>query len=171
MDNQRPSRVLRRKVEDRWLGRSGSGMWKADTSKFVAPPVSDKDRWVGPREQILNVPITYFYMSLVNLVACHRQKIDLSLLLHRLCGGEKLNGDPQIGQPTCWGCSQESLFLRNSGIHPNLSVTHERLLDVDHVRYIWSRVIHGPSVESVWCVGRVFPYMVYIDLNHHDSQI
>jgi hypothetical protein len=41
------------------------------------------------------------------------------------------------------------LFLGSSGIHPNLSATHERLLCVDHVRYVWSRAIHGPSVESV----------------------
>jgi hypothetical protein len=39
------------------LGRSGSDMWKAGTSKVIAPPVSVKDRWVGPREQVLNVPI------------------------------------------------------------------------------------------------------------------
>jgi hypothetical protein len=42
---------------DSWLGRSGSGMLKTGTSKVVAPPVSIKDRWVGPREQVLNVPI------------------------------------------------------------------------------------------------------------------
>jgi hypothetical protein len=29
--------------EDSWLGRSGSGMWQAGTSKLVAPPVSVKD--------------------------------------------------------------------------------------------------------------------------------
>jgi hypothetical protein len=42
---------------------------------------------------------------------------------------------------------------------------------VDHVRYIWSWTIHGMSVESVWHVGWVFPYMVYIDSNHCDSRI
>jgi hypothetical protein len=57
------------------------------------------------------------------------------------------------------------LFLRSSGIHQNLSVTHERLLFVDHVRYVWLRGIRGPSVESVWCVGQVFSCRVYIDSN------
>jgi hypothetical protein len=71
--------------------------------------------------------------------------------------GEKLGGGPQIGQSACWGCSWESLFLRSSEICPNLSVTHERLLYVDHVRYIWSRVIHGLSVESMWYVRSDFP--------------
>jgi hypothetical protein len=47
------------KVEDYRLGMSGSVIWQADTFKVVAPPVSVRDRWVGPREQVLNVPITY----------------------------------------------------------------------------------------------------------------
>jgi hypothetical protein len=43
MDNMRPGRALKWKAEDHWLGRSGSEVWKADTSKVVAPPVSIKD--------------------------------------------------------------------------------------------------------------------------------
>jgi hypothetical protein len=88
-----------------------------------------------------------------------------------LCGGEKLGGDPHISQAVCWGCSRESLFLGSSGIHPNQSATHERLLYVDHMRYVWSRSIHGSSMESVWRVGRIFPCRVYIDSNHHKSRI
>jgi hypothetical protein len=57
-----------------------------------------------------------------------------------------MGGDPQIGQSACWGCSQESLLLESSRIHLNLLVTHERLLYVDHVRYVWSMVIRGLSV-------------------------
>jgi hypothetical protein len=56
-------------------------------------------------------------------------------------------------------------------IYPNLSVTRERFLYVDHVRYVWSWTIHGLSVESVWRDGRVFPYRVYIDSNRRDSRI
>jgi hypothetical protein len=44
------------------------------------------------------------------------------------------------------------------------------LLYADHVRYIWSWTICGLSVGSVWRVGWVFPYRVYIDLNRRDSQ-
>jgi hypothetical protein len=64
-----------------------------------------------------------------------------------------------------------ALFLRSSAIHSNLSVTHERLLCVDHMRYVWSGTIHGLSVGCVWRVGWVFPCMMYIDSNHRDSQI
>jgi hypothetical protein len=46
---------------DHQLGRSGSGLWKASTSKAVAPPMLVKDRWIGPREQILNVPIASWW--------------------------------------------------------------------------------------------------------------
>jgi hypothetical protein len=31
-----------------------------------------------------------------------------------------------------------ALFLESSVIYPNLSVSHEGLLYVDHVRYVWS---------------------------------
>jgi hypothetical protein len=37
LDNLRPGWVLRWKVEGRWLGRSGSVMWKVGTFKVVAP--------------------------------------------------------------------------------------------------------------------------------------
>jgi hypothetical protein len=36
-------------------------------------------------------------------------------------------------------------------------MARESLLYVDHVRFVWSRTIHGLSVGYVWCVGRIFP--------------
>jgi hypothetical protein len=56
--------------------------------------VSVKDRWFGLCEQVL----TDVWVS--------------PLLWLRV--GEKLDGDPQIGQPACCGCSQEFLFLESS---------------------------------------------------------
>jgi hypothetical protein len=47
----------------------------------------------------------------------------------------------------------------------------ERLLYMDHVRYIWSRTICGLSVESMCRVSRGFHYRVYIDSNRCDSRI
>jgi hypothetical protein len=64
-----------------------------------------------------------------------------------------------------------STFSWEQYIGPTLLMTHERLLYVDHVRYVWSRGIRGLSVESVWHVGRVFSYRVYIDSNRRDSRI
>jgi hypothetical protein len=62
--------------------------------------------------------------------------------------GEKLDGDQEIGQPTCLNCSREFLFLESSEIHLNLSVTHERLLCVDPMRYVWSRTICRLGVDA-----------------------
>jgi hypothetical protein len=56
-----------------------------------------------------------------------------------------------------------ALFLGSSGPTQLCWWLCERLLYVDHVRYVWSWTIHGLSVESVWCVGRIFPCRVYID--------
>jgi hypothetical protein len=85
--------------------------------------------------------------------------------------GEKLGGDPHVGQPVCWECSQEFLFLESIEIHTNLSATRERLLDVDRMRYVWSRAICELSIENMWRVGWVFPCRVYIDSNCRDSRI
>jgi hypothetical protein len=50
-------------------------------------------------------------------------------------------------------------------------MTHEGLLYVDHVRYVWSWTTRELSVESMWCVGQVFTYRVYINSNLCDSRI
>jgi hypothetical protein len=47
------------------------------------------------------------------------------------------------------GMLSGALFLGSSGIRPTLLGQREKLLYADCVRYIWSRVIHGPSVKCV----------------------
>jgi hypothetical protein len=64
-----------------------------------------------------------------------------------------------------------ALFLESSRIRLNLLAACERLIYVDHVRYVWSMAIHGLSEESMCRVGQVLPCRVYIDLNCHDSRI
>jgi hypothetical protein len=64
-----------------------------------------------------------------------------------------------------------STFSQEQCICPTLLMTHKRLLYANHVRYVWSGVICGPSVESVCHVGRIFPCRVYIDSNNRDSRI
>jgi hypothetical protein len=129
-----------------------------------------KDRWVSPHEQVLNISIVYWYMGPVSLVAYHQQKLALSLLLHWLAWERNWVRPHGSSAGVLWIVSG-ALFLRSSGIRPNLFVACEMLLYVDHVRYVWSMVICGLSVESGWRVGRVFPCRVYIDLNYRDSQI
>jgi hypothetical protein len=85
--------------------------------------------------------------------------------------GEKLGTEPWIGQPACCGLCREPFFLGSSGICPNLLASHEGLLYVDHMRYVWSWTIRRLSIGSVWRVGQVFPCMKYINSNHRDSRI
>jgi hypothetical protein len=65
----------------------------------------------------------------------------------------------------------KSILLRGIGSVQICWQLHERLLCVYRVRYIWSGTIYGLSMGCVWCVGRIFPYRVYIDSNRRDSQI
>jgi hypothetical protein len=119
--------------------------------------VSIKDRWVGPREQVLNVPI-----------AC------------RCYGSGKPSSRPPtegwlyphyfndcLGRETGYGSMNRSanmlwivlgtLFLRSSGPAQLCRWLCERLLCVDHVRYVLSGTIRGLSVGCVWRLGRVSP--------------
>jgi hypothetical protein len=85
--------------------------------------------------------------------------------------GEKLGTDPWIGRPACCGLCQEPFF---SGAVGSVQIC-QRLAKGCHVR--------GPPAGSVrrayvdwrekrtFRVRRVFPYRVYIDLNHRDSRI
>jgi hypothetical protein len=74
-------------------------------------PVSVKDRWADPREQVLYVPIT-----------CQRYGPDKPNSLPSTEGGftptasmavlgEKLGTDSQIGQPVCYVLCWEPFFL------------------------------------------------------------
>jgi hypothetical protein len=98
---------------------------------------------------------------------------DVWLCLHCFIGwlGREIrNGHTDRSAGVLWIASG-ALFLGSSGPDQLCWWLRERLLYVDHVRYIWSRVIRGPSMESVWRVGRGFPYRVYINSNCRDSQI
>jgi hypothetical protein len=85
--------------------------------------------------------------------------------------GEKLDMDPRIDQPSYCGLCQEPFFSGGSGSIQICWWLHKRLLYVDHMRYIWLMAIRGPSVENMWRIGRVFPFTMYNNLNHHDSRI
>jgi hypothetical protein len=109
-------------------------------------------------------------MGPISLVASCQQKIVFSPLPHwllwerswvRTCGSDGHRAADCVWSPSSRGSGSVQICWWLS----------ERLLCVDHVRYIWSGTIRGLGVECVWRVGRVFPYGVYIDLNRCDSQI
>jgi hypothetical protein len=82
--------------------------------------------------------------------------------------GEKLGTDPW--RSVLWIMST-AIFLESSGSVHRCWRLCERLLCVDHMRCVWFRTILGLSMGCVWRVGRIFPCMVYIDLNRRDSWI
>jgi hypothetical protein len=85
-------------------------MWKTGAFKVVAPPVSVKDRWIGPREQVLNVPIA---------CRCYGPGKPSSWLSTKVClfptasltvVGEKLGTDPRIKWLSSCGLCREPFF-------------------------------------------------------------
>jgi hypothetical protein len=79
--------------------------------------MSIKDRWVGPHEQVLNVPIAcWCYGSgmpsgLLSIEACLFPTASLAFV------GEKLRTDPWIGRPSSYGLCQEPLFSRSVDLY------------------------------------------------------
>jgi hypothetical protein len=84
--------------------------------------------------------------------------------------GEKLRWVPRTTQPG-WEVESGALFLRSSeSIQPcwlSVKGCHVRELSAGSVR----RAYVDWRGKRTWCVGQIFPCMVYIDLNHRDSQI
>jgi hypothetical protein len=93
-------------------------------------------------------------MGLVSLVAFHQQVLGLGTLLQWLCWERnwgRSSWPPSRVQRWC----REHFFSQKQCIRPTLLTTRERLVYADHARYVWSRVIHRPSVECVWHVDQV----------------
>jgi hypothetical protein len=130
-----------------------------------------KNRWVGPREQVLNIPITCRWY--VSDKPSSRPSIECWLcppLLHWLA--RERNWVQTYGSVSRHVMDCVMSPFSQEQCPPQLcGRLHKRLLCVDHVRYIWSRTICGSSVGYVWRVGQVFPCRVYIDSNRRDSQV
>jgi hypothetical protein len=105
------------------------------------------------------------FMDPVSLVVYYQQRVALPPLLQWLAwerNWERTHGS----------VSRRAMdSVGSSGSVHRCWWWYEGLLYVDHVIYVWSWTIHGLSVGSVWHVGWIFPYRVYIDSNHRDSQI
>jgi hypothetical protein len=109
-------------------------------------------------------------MGPVSLVVGHRQELDLRPCFIGWLRRETGYGPTDRSADVLWIVSG-AIFSREEWDLSKFVASHEGLLYVDYGRYIWSWTIRGLSVRSVWCVGRVFPCRVYIDLSRRDSQI
>jgi hypothetical protein len=146
-------------------------MWKAGTSKVVAPPVSVKHRWVVPREQVLNVLIICRCYGPSKLSSWSPSGAWLTLLASLAGSEEKLGMDLRIGQPACCGLCRVPFF---SGAVESIQI-YRRLTKGCHVRGAPAGSVHQTYVDwygkRTLRVGRVFPYRVYINSNRRDSRI
>jgi hypothetical protein len=125
---------------------------------------------LAPREQVLNIQVACWWNGPSKPSSLPSIDAWLKPTTSMVGFGEKLMRVPRATQQG-WEVESGALFLGSGSIHPTLLMTHEMLLHANHVRYVWSRAIREPSVECVWCVGRVFPCKVYINLNYRDSWI
>jgi hypothetical protein len=169
LDNLRPSRALSWKVEDHQLGRSGSVMWKVDTSKVVAPRLCQL-RTNG----LASVSKYWTYwshagdMGLVSLVACCRQVLGLSALLWWLCW--KRNWGESRGplsRAERW--SREHFFLR--AMHPSNPIDDLWKVAICEPREIRMVEGHTQTKREKCVVWSGFLCRVYIDLNRRASRI
>jgi hypothetical protein len=145
-------------------------MCKASAFKAVAPPVSVKDRWVGPREQVLNVPIAYqcygpskpsSLPSIESGFTPTAQWLAQERNWVRTCGSDGRRAIDCVGSP----------FSREMWLCSSLLMTAQRvaICGPREIRMVldYTQTERGKCV----CVGWVFPCRVYIDSNHHDSRI
>jgi hypothetical protein len=124
----------------RWKGETGG--WegrgvvcgKPTPSRLYPPPVSIKDRWIGPREQVLNVPIACWWYGSSTPTA---SMIGL---------GEKLGTNPRISHLACWGLCWEPLF---SGAVESVQIYH-RLMKGCHALITWDIYGLGPYADWAW---------------------
>jgi hypothetical protein len=95
---------------DRRMEKSWSGMWKADTVKAIALPVSIKDRWVGPHEQVMNVPITCWCYGPGKSSSWMSTEAYLFPTASLVVVGENLGTNLRIQRSSSCGLCQELFF-------------------------------------------------------------
>jgi hypothetical protein len=79
-----------------------------------------KDRWIGPHEQVLNVPITYWYYGPSKPSSLTSTEGDFTLTASMVGLGEKLGTDPQIGQLVMLWIGSRALFSQEQWLCPSL---------------------------------------------------
>jgi hypothetical protein len=146
-------------------------MWKAGTSKVVAPPMSVKDWWVGPREQVLNVSIACRWYGSGKPSSWLLTEGGFTPTTSMASSGEKLGMDSRINQSTHCGLCREPFFLGAV----SLSIVVD---DFTKGCHIWGLPVGSVRQAYVdwrgkrtYRVGQVFPCRVYIDSNRRDSRI
>jgi hypothetical protein len=139
-------------------------------SMWYPPPVSVKDRGVGTREQVLNVPIACQWYGPGKPISLLLTDVWLKRTASMAVLGEKLRQVPRTIQPG-WEVESGAFFLGSSESVQLCWVSVKGC----HVWGSPTGSIHWAYVDwcgkRTWHVDQVFPYRVYIDSNRRDSRI
>jgi hypothetical protein len=115
------------KLETRWTRR-----WKGETvgkegrgvvcgkQGCSPPPVSVKDRWVGPYEQVLNVPIAGRWYEPGKPSSWLSTKACLFSIASLVVVGEKMSMDSRIWRSSSYGLCQEPFFSGVVDLHKSV---------------------------------------------------
>jgi hypothetical protein len=131
-------------------------MWRTGTSKVVAPPVSVKDRLVGPHEQVLNVPIACRWYGSGKPSSMRLMDVWLSPLLYWLAREKnwvRTHGSVSRRVVDCVGRP----FSREQWLCPTLSAARERLSHTGTTRRKRTPGIRGLGWEAYVSYWSGFP--------------
>jgi hypothetical protein len=108
-------------------------------------PVSIKDRWIDPHEQVLNIPIACWWFGRSKPSSLSSTEAWLKPTASMVGFKEKLGTDLRISQPTCWGLCREPLF---SGVVGSVQI-YRWLTKGCHVLTMWDMYDLGPYTDWV----------------------
>jgi hypothetical protein len=130
------------------IGWEGRRVWcgKQAPLRLWPPSVSVKNWWVGPREQVLNVPIACQRYGLSKPSSQLSIEAWLFPMISLAIVEEKLGTDPWIGQPSCCGLGREPFFSWTVDLFKSVS---------DYVKgcYVltaWDTYAQGPYTDQVF---------------------
>jgi hypothetical protein len=134
---------------DHRSGRSGSGKWQASTFKAIAPAcVSSGPMGWPPWASIERTDHMLLFMGPISLVACHRQKLGLSLLLHWLVSKRNWVWTHGSVSRQAVDCVGSPFFLGAVG---SVQI-YWCLMNGCYMWTMWDTYGLGPYVDRVWKV-------------------
>jgi hypothetical protein len=108
--------------------------------------MSIKDRWVGPREQVLNVLIACWWHDPSKPRSSSSTEAWRKITVSLVGLGEKLGIDLWIGRPACWGLCREPFF---SGAVGSVQI-YRWLAKGCYALSTWDTYGLGPYAEWAW---------------------
>jgi hypothetical protein len=103
-------------------------------------------RWVGPREEVLNIPIAYWCYGPSKPSRLLATEVGFTPTALMVGLGEKLDTDLWIGQPSCYGLGWEPFFLRGVA----LSIVVDDFMKDCYTQTMRDTYGLGPYTDHAW---------------------